>query len=604
MHLPWKKGKLFLFFELMRGRRARLLITVLCAACAVTFQFLTPQVVRVTVDSVIDSKPFGVPAFVQDFINSLGGREFLRGALWIPALISIGMALIAGVANFFRRFFTPESANFMAKRLRDTLYAHIQRLPYAWHVKIQTGDIIQRCTSDVDTVREFMANQLGEMIRSVFLVTAALVLMFSMDVFMTLVTLSLLPIIFLFSWRFSKRVSKSFLRVDESEGELQSVVQENLTGVRVVRAFGRERFEIERFDTQNEKFNGLTVKLGNLLGNFWGLGDILTGLQILLTVVVGILRCNAGELSLGTFQTFYVYSNMMVWPVRNLGRLLTDMSKAFVSLGRLREILTEEPEADAPDAKAPEIEGEIVFDRVTFGYGDQPPVLRDVSFTLKPGQTLAILGGTGSGKSSLAHLLCRLYDLSPAQGSIRIDGTPINEIRRDHLRRHVGLVLQEPFLFSKTIRQNITAAKPNAELELIRAKAEIAAIHDSIEAFGQGYDTLIGERGVTLSGGQRQRVAIARMLMQEAPIMIFDDSLSAVDTETDARIRDALYHHTKKSAVIIISHRLSTLMQADQIMVLKNGGIEEMGSHEELLKHDGSYRRIFEMQSQIDEEIV
>ncbi|MDR0671370.1 MAG: ABC transporter ATP-binding protein/permease, partial [Oscillospiraceae bacterium] len=492
---------------------------------------------------------------------------------------------------------TQEHAEYVAKRLRDTLYGHIQELPYAWHVKVQTGDIIQRCTSDVDMVKTFLSGQMGEMVRTVFLAVAAVALMCSMDPFMTLISVSLLPVIFLFSWRFSLRMSKQFLACDEAEGALQAVAQENLTGVRVVRAFGRERFEIDRFAEKNRAWAQLMTRFGRAQGNFWGVGDGITGVQIALVTLAGVLRCLDGQLSVGTFITFYAYVNMLIWPVRNLARLLTELSKTGVSLGRLRAILAEAPEADGPDDETPEIRGEIVFDHVTFSYGDQPPVLRDISFTLRPGQTLAILGGTGSGKSSLVHLLCRLYDLPDGGGRITVDGRDIRTIRRKWLRRHVGLVLQEPFLFSRTLRENISAVRPDADLETVRGKARIAAVHDAIERFGAGYDTVVGERGVTLSGGQRQRVAIARMLMRDPPIMIFDDSLSAVDTETDGRIRRALRAHTAHTATILISHRLSTLQQADQILVLRDGRVEELGTHGELLARRGVYRRLYDLQN-------
>ncbi len=602
LSLPWTRGRLALLWTAEKGRRARLCAVVLCTLLTVFFQLLTPQVIRLTVDSVIDDKPFSLLGALTGLVDALGGRAYLREALWIPALAVIGVGLLGGLFNLIRRYFVLENAEFVAQKLRNTLYGHIQTLPYDWHVNIQTGDIIQRSTSDVDTVRTFLSSQMGEMVRSLALVASALFFMFSMDLTMTLATLSLLPFIFLYSWRLSRSVSKRFQEADEAEGALQAVAQENLTGVRVVRAFGRERFEVDRFNEKNNAWANLVIRMGDLLGNFWGTGDIITGLQMVIVMAVGVMRCTTG-LTPATFLTFYAYANMLIWPVRNLGRVLTDMSKSSVSLGRIKEILAAAPETDAPDDLTPPITGEIRFEHVTFGYKDQPPVLKDISFTLKRGQTLAILGGTGSGKSSLVHLLCRLYDLPDDGGRITVDGFDIRHIRRHWLRRHVGLVLQEPFLFSKTIHENISLTAPSADREQVCHAAQLAALHDSIEDFSQGYDTLIGERGVTLSGGQRQRVAIARMLMQDAPIMIFDDSLSAVDTETDARIRRALREKTAHAATIIISHRLSTLMQADTILVLRDGLVEEMGTHDQLVAGAGTYRRIFEMQGRLEEEV-
>jgi ATP-binding cassette subfamily B protein len=340
-----------------------------------------------------------------------------------------------------------------------------------------------------------------------------------------------------------------------------------------------------------------------MLGIFWGAGDFLSGFQLAIIVAAGIWRSVQGNLSPGTFLAFYTYCNWMIWPVRQLGRILSELSRTLVASGRVRDILALEPETDPPDALTPEIKGEIRFDNVRFAYGKGESVLRDISFTLKPGKTLAILGATGSGKSSLVHLLSRLYDLGEGDGVITVDGIDIRRIARPHLRRHIGLCLQEPFLFSKTIRENIAAVKTGLELAELRSAAAVAMVDGTIESFAEGYETVIGERGVTLSGGQKQRVAIARMLAGNAPVMIFDDSLSAVDTETDAKIRAALRRRVKDAAVIIISHRISSLMQADEILVLRDGTMEDIGSHEELLKRGGTYRRIFDIQKGVEDDV-
>jgi ATP-binding cassette subfamily B protein len=286
----------------------------------------------------------------------------------------------------------------------------------------------------------------------------------------------------------------------------------------------------------------------------------------------------------------------MIWPVRSLGRILSELSKTMVASNRVREILSAEPETDPDDALTPRLRGEVCFKNVSFCYGKGEPVLRDISFTLKPGESLAILGATGSGKSTLVHLLSRLYDLKDGEGQITVDGIDIRRISRPHLRRHIGLCLQEPFLFSKTIRENIAIVRPEMELAELRSAAAVAMVDETIEGFAEGYNTIIGERGVTVSGGQKQRLSIARMLASNAPVMIFDDSLSAVDIETDAKIRSALRRRVNDAAVIIISHRISSLMQADKILVLKDGTVEDIASHAELLERRGTYSRIFDLQ--------
>ena len=597
MNLPWKGSRAGLAAAAAEDRRFRLFLCCFSTLGMVAFSFISPQIIRYTIDSVIGSVPLDAPAFVLDLAEALGGLAFLRQNLWICACLTLAAALCSGLLNVIRRYTGFEIGETIAWRLRNSLYAHIQRLPYDWHVRCQTGDIIQRCTTDVDTIRGFVQNHLSELLRTFCVFVIALAMMFSMDVFMSLTALALIPVILLFSILYFRRVSKEFARADAAEGAMQACAQENYTGVRVVRAFGREAWEMERFSEKTKAFADIWAAIGKMLGLFWGAGDFMSGLQLAIIVAAGIWRSVQGELSPGTFLAFYTYCNWMIWPVRQLGRLLSELSKTLVAAGRVREILQTGPEEDPPGALTPPIRGEIRFDRVNFAYGDGEPVLRDISFTLKPGATLAILGATGSGKSSLAHLLSRLYDLPGGSGLITIDGIDIRRIARPHLRRHIGLCLQEPFLFSKTIRDNLAAIKPGLELAELRSAAAVAMVDETIEGFADGYDTVIGERGVTLSGGQKQRVAIARMLAGSAPVMIFDDSLSAVDTETDARIRAALRRRVKDAAVIIISHRISSLMQADQILVLKDGAMEDLGSHQELLERGGSYRRIFELQA-------
>ena len=600
MTLPWKGGRVRLIAAAAEDRKFSAFLCCFATLGTVAFSLINPQIIRYTIDSVIGTVPLDAPAFVSRMIESMGGLALLRERLWICALFIAGAALLAELFNILRNFKGSEMGETIAWRLLNTLYGHIQKLPWNWHVKCQTGDIIQRCTTDVDNIRNFVQNNLSELLRTLCIFIIAVIMMFSMDVFMSLVGLSLVPIILTFSIFYFRRVSKNFEKAEEHESTMQATAQENYTGVRVVRAFGREAWEMEKFSQKTKAFANIWIEIGKMLGLFWGAGDLLSGLQLAVIIAAGVYRSAQGELSPGTFLAFYAYCNWMIWPIRQLGRILSDLSKTLVAAERIREVLATEPEIDPPDALYPEIKGEICFDRVTFAYDKSDPVLRDISFTLKPGETLAVLGATGSGKSSLIHLLGRLYDLSDENGRITIDGIDIRRIARPHLRKSIGLFLQEPFLFSKTIQENITALQESITLDEVQSAAKTAMVHESIERFPDGYNTIIGERGVTLSGGQKQRVAIARMLASNAPVMVFDDSLSAVDTETDARIRSALRKRVKGAAVIIISHRISSLMQADKILVLKDGTVEELGSHEELIKRNGSYRRIFDLQRGIE----
>ncbi len=588
-----KQSKRALIWRFLRPYLWIFALTLLFSMGNTVLGSLTPQVVRVAVDSILGGEPF------PDVVTALAPQALLRAEPMAQLIAAAGfllvVAVLSGLCTYGSRMGTAVGSESFVKSLRDALYRHIQRLPYAWHVRHSTGEIIQRCTSDVEVVRNFVTNQLLEVCRIVFLVGFSLAVMFSMNWRTTLIAVGFLPVILLYSGFFYSKIAKRFLTADEAEGALSATVQENLTGVRVVRAFGREKYEVERFDQKNERFASLWIRLGRLMSAYWGIGDLITGLQILTVISVGVLQAVNGEITLGEFLAFVSYNQSLVWPVRGLGRILSEMSKAGVSIERLAYILDSEPEEEPEDAKTPPMDRDIVFDHVSFAYGEQP-VLRDVSFTIPAGKTFAVLGATGSGKSTMMHLIDRLYDLPPEGGRITVGGVDISAISRPYLRRNIGIVLQEPFLFSRTIRENIAAVRPGASMDEIRRQAGTAHVDEAILEFADGYDTIVGERGVTLSGGQKQRTAIARMLTQHAPIMVFDDSLSAVDAETDLKIRTQLKANLGSSTVILISHRVTTLMSADRILVLDKGQVVQMGTHEELMAQEGIYRHIFNMQ--------
>ena len=571
---------------------------LLCSMLNTAFNSLTPQIIRMTVDSIIGSEE------LPGWFTALGLQRLLQGdtarVLLLAAAAVLAAAILSGVFSFLARINTARASENAIKSLRDALYGHIQKLPFSWHTAHQTGEIIQRCTSDVEVIRNFVSAQMVEVFRIVFLIVMTMAIMFSMNVKISLVVAVFIPIIALYSFFFSSKISKRFMDADIAEGKLSSTVQENLTGVRVVRAFGRENFEIERFDERNNHFADLWIRLGHMMTTYWSTGDFIMALQVLTVICVGTVSAVHGEITLGEFLAFVSYNATLTWPVRSLGKILAEMSKTGVSLERVSYILLAEPEHDPPRALQPPMDRDISFEHVTFGYENQKPVLDDVTFTIPAGSTFAILGGTGSGKTTLMHLLNRLYDLEPGCGRITIGGVDISRISRGYLRKNVAIVLQEPFLFSRTIRENIgiTAQERDrdAMLEYVRAAARSACVDEAIEGFAQGYETVVGERGVTLSGGQKQRVAIARMLTQNAPVMIFDDSLSAVDAETDAKIRQQLKEKMGSATTILISHRITTLMQADRILVLDNGRVADLGTHEELIARPGIYRDIYEIQ--------
>lgn len=565
--------------------------------------FLTPLLLSEIVDSILGSEPFTMPDFLMNPINDLGGRDFLRQNLWIPALALILMNVVNGVFTFIKGRSSAIASENIARKLRNDLYRHLQHLPFAYHVKAQAGELIQRCTSDVDTIRRFLAVQVMEVVNTVLMVVIAMGILLPRSVPITLYSLILVPPLFCFATWFFKMVHKSFEVADEADGVLNAVLQENLSGVRVVRAFGQQEREVEKFDRVNNDLRKKNLRLNELLAIYWGGGDAISMTQTLLTLVVCIIYACNGWITVGTLIVFTSTLGMLLFPIRQLGRTLSDAGKAMVSMKRVQAILHEEAKPDEPNALKPDLHGDIVFDHVSFAYpDDNVPVLRDVSFTIPAGKTAAVLGGTGSGKSTMMYLLQRLY--TPTSGKITIGGVDIQQIDRKYLRAHVGLILQEPFLYSKSIRENVGITAPEQEAERIEHAADIASASGFIAKADKGWETVVGERGVTLSGGQKQRIAIARTLLKDNNILIFDDSLSAVDTETDAQIRAALRHEQKDVTTLIISHRVTTLSQADLILVLENGQITQQGTHAELCSQPGLYQRINSIQNALEEELT
>ena len=565
--------------------------------------FLTPLLLSEIVDSILGSEPFTMPDFLMNPINALGGRDFLRQNLWIPALALILMNVVNGVFTFIKGRSSAIASENITRKLRNDLYRHLQHLPFAYHVKAQAGELIQRCTSDVDTIRRFLAVQVMEVVNTVLMVVIARGILLPRSVPITLYSLILVPPLFCFATWFFKMVHKSFEVADEADGVLNAVLQENLSGVRVVRAFGQQEREVEKFDRVNNDLRKKNLRLNELLAIYWGGGDAISMTQTLLTLVVCIIYACNGWITVGTLIVFTSTLGMLLFPIRQLGRTLSDAGKAMVSMKRVQAILSEEAEPDEPNALKPDLHGDIVFDHVSFAYpDDNVPVLRDVSFTIPAGKTAAVLGGTGSGKSTMMYLLQRLY--TPTSGKITIGGVDIQQIDRKYLRAHVGLILQEPFLYSKSIRENVGITAPEQEAERIEHAADIASASGFIAKADKGWETVVGERGVTLSGGQKQRIAIARTLLKDNNILIFDDSLSAVDTETDAQIRAALRHEQKDVTTLIISHRVTTLSQADLILVLENGQITQQGTHAELCSQPGLYQRINSIQNALEEELT
>jgi ATP-binding cassette subfamily B protein len=586
---------------LRRMLRGSVRYFVICILSGVTFtalELIIPQILRLTVDSVIGDKPVSLPDALKSMWEGLGGAEYFRAHMGILAAMLIGVGLLSAVFRYAMNLYSSIACETMVKTSRDLLYHQIERLPWSWHMKNATGDIIQRCTADVERIKTFFQEQFVSVFRIIVLIVLSLACMVAMNWRLSIIALVMFPIIILYSLLFHNKIRERFTDCDEAEGVLSTIAQENLTGVRVVRAFGREEFERARFEAQNQEYTSLWVKLCYTLSQFWAVGDVTSCLQVMLVVVFGSILCVRGDMTKGEFISFAFYNAMLITPVRRLGRMISEMSKAGVSVDRLAEVLNAPVEEDAPGAKIAPMDKDISFAHVSFSYETGPEVLHDVSFTIPAGSSFGILGATGSGKSTLLLLLSRLY--APAKGKITVGGVDLASMPAKWVRENVGVVLQEPFLFSRTIEENIGIT--GATAEEIRAAAITACVDGDIRQFAKGYDTMVGERGVTLSGGQKQRVAIARTLTQKTPVIVFDDSLSAVDTETDESIRKNLSERVHGVTQILVSHRILTLLGCDRVLVLEHGRVKQLGTPEELLQQGGLFREIYQVQMTVGEE--
>ena len=591
-------GKAARLWRFLRKSRLWFALGILCAVAMTALEMVAPQIVNFTVDNLLSGKALELPEWAAPLVEHVDIPAliaFLQDKLWLVAIAVIVTGAASVLCRFGNMYFNNKGGESMVKTIRDDLFSHIGRLPQSFYSQNKTGDLIQRSTSDVEMVKNFVAEQLVPLFRVIILLAVSLTVMFVMNPLLALVPLAFVPIVLTYSLVFRAQISKHFEACDICEAELSSITQENLTGVRVVRAFGRERSEIEKFDRKNKEYGDRNVRLTWLFTWFWIVGDFFSGMQVLAVLGVGTYMCVAHGMELGDLLAFVSYNAMMLWPVRSLGRIVSEMSKAGVALGRINDILNTLPEMQTKEVKEPDFKGDIVFDHVNFRYEPEgAQILEDVTFSVKGGSVIGIMGGTGSGKSTLMGLLDRLYELE--DGSITIGGVPIGQIDRAELHRHVGYVLQDTYLFSGTIAENICMGTDGVDMDEVRHAAGVACFDGAVSEFKEGYETFVGERGVTLSGGQKQRCSIARMLATKPDIMIFDDSLSAVDSETDATIRRALRREFENCTVILISHRITTLSHADSIVVLDEGRVAEMGTHAELVAAGGIYSRVCAMQ--------
>ncbi len=603
-------ARITLLWRLLEGERRRYLAAIACTIGAAVFAYGTPLALQALLDGVLappsgDGSPKLAPAAAW-LLGLLGGAERVREHLWIIAAFVVATAAISGACLFGRGALAAGASQRSIRRLRERLHAHLQRLPSSFFRRSESGDLLQRLTSDIETIQTFIGTQVVEMGRSVALLLAALPLMLLTNATMTAASLVVTPVVLVFAVRFFRRVRRTFLLKDEAEGRMTARAQENLTGIRVVRSFDRGGFEEARFRGSNREHRDLDRRLFGHFALFWSVSDLLCLLQLGGVIALGLSGVSRGWLSIGDFAFFLIAVNLWLLPMRMLGRLLADLGKATVAIDRLQEILDEPEEAPPPQPAPPHpfpATPRIEFDRVRFRHDAAGPFALDgVSFSVEPGETVALMGPSGSGKSTLLDLLLRLDD--PASGRILIDGVDLATRPREEIRGLVASVLQPPFLFSRSVRDNVAMASRIREESEIVAAAAIAAVHETVTRLPGGYATAVGERGITLSGGQRQRLAIARALLRDAPILLLDDALSAVDTETERRILEAMRARHGRRTTIIVAHRLSTLEAADRVVVLDGGRVAESGTPADLRGRPGLYRRLWEIQGEVEREAI
>lgn len=581
---------------------------------ATFIRMLEPKVLQIAVDKVIVYfQSQGKITFTPDdpitkfFYSVLPDLKMdnLHVILISLGLIFLCISLLRGIFSFSSSAVTASSTEKAAKHLRDRLFSHIQALPIAYHSKTPTGELIQRCTGDVETIRKFAANQIVEVIRLSALFLGAFTMMMTINTTYALVAVIFMPVLLIGSIWYFRVESRIWDMHEKEQDKLSVIVQENLSGIRVVKAFAKEKYEIDKFTKQNDEKRKWGLKMVRLDRIYWPVSDIFVHTQVALSVFFGGYLVLNNQLSIGEYTAFYSYSMFVTWPMRRIGQIVSEMGMASIAMQRIFSILDNEQEDySGKNYEDQKLKGEIEFRNVSFRYNDSDKqrVLNNISFKVKSGEKIALLGPTGAGKTTIISLLMRFFE--PDSGEIFVDGKKIETYSKEYLRSRFGVVLQKPFLFSTTIKDNISYANPQSHIDEVIEASRAAKIHDIItEVFPESYETIVGEKGVTLSGGQKQRVTIARTLLKDPDIYVFDDSTSAVDSETEFEIQKALRKMIQDKTTFIIAHRITSIQDCNRIIVLDKGSITEEGTPDELLRQNGFYRKIYDIQVSIEDEI-
>ncbi|NLK12549.1 MAG: ABC transporter ATP-binding protein [Candidatus Phytoplasma sp.] len=591
-------------FKLLKGHYGLFVISVIFVVLhRLTYSYVplfTQYLIEVLENSGhAATSEVNLPNFILNFLKNY------QTEIQIAIVISL-MLLTWQTGRFIMLFFEAKVKGKLlenvAQDLRLDLYDHIQNLDYHFHNNVDSGDLIQRVTSDVDKTTTFVSQRALESVSLISAVIFGSYQMYHVNPTIMWVTLAVIPISATASIIYFINIDKVFKKVEEKEAEVMVVIQENVSASRVVKAFANEAYEVEKLDQKNKTYRDMDIKAGKLVALYWGGMDTLMMIQFLIVILLGIYFASTGAMSIASVSSALMLVGLLIWPIRGLGRLINDFGKALVASDRLTHLFEQKSEYENDGTQTPVINGKIEFKNVYFKYPEaEDYILEDISFTIEPGETVAFIGKTGSGKTTLINLLLRMYEY---QGSIKIDGVELKDIKKSHIRKNIGTVLQDPFLYSKTVYENIAIANKLVEDKQIYQAAEIAALQKDINTFQKGYDTIVGEQGTTLSGGQKQRVAIARILVAQKPILIFDDALSALDNKTDLAIRRSLNNQDTKKTTLIITHRITTAKEADKIVVLHQGRVQMVGKHQELSKKEGLYQTLWNIQGALEEEFM
>lgn len=586
----WEWGKKYLWLVLLIVALSTIL-QWLYAYLPLFIQYAFERINQTTIKT-------DLPQFLLNWYNNI---DDLLTCLLMVGVSMILLQSVRSVMRFLDNYYQGALAHYIGYDMRIKLYDHIMSLSYTYHNHSDIGDLIQRSTSDVDQTSTFISSMIPGLIDIFVTVFIGAYRVYQISPILMWVSLVSMPITAISSIVYFRYCNNAFDKIEKSESKMTTIIQENVNSARVVRAFANEKYEFEKMDMANKDYTEKNGKFNTVMAIFWGCSDFLVFLQYALTMSVGIFLAKDNLLSSADIVAALLLMGMLIWPMRGLGRIIASFGKASVAATRIDEVLSQKSEFEINGSLTPNITGNIEFKNVSFQFeDDSKALLNNVSFRINAGETIAIVGRTGSGKSTICNILTRMLEIN--SGDILIDGVSIKDIDKKHLRRNIKLVLQDPFLFSKTIYENVAIANPQLPTEIVYEAAKTASIHQEIEKFERGYRTIVGEKGTTLSGGQKQRIAIARMLTTDSNVIIFDDSLSALDTQTDLMIRKALKKKSDSQTMIIITHRSTTAKEADKIIVLDNGSVAQIGTHNELVKVDGLYKELWGIQGELEEE--